>query len=98
MPTVWLATNYGEFAVNWKAADAESVVALFLLVRGRHWFLGVPPFADAAVVPSQLQLDWGAPLDAVMRRTHSEGAFERRWEGGTASFDCATQQGSLRNN
>ena len=97
LSTVWPATNYGEFAVNWRAADAQSVVALFLLVRGRHWFLGVPPFADARVVPQELQLDWSPPLDPVMRQAHS-GVFSRRWTGGTASFDCATQQGSLQHN
>ena len=49
LPTVWLGTGEGEYAVKWSADDAESVVALFLLVRGRHWSLAVPPFLDTPV-------------------------------------------------
>ena len=61
---------------------------------GEHWLLGVPPFMDVPVVPSQLHLDWGAPIDPLLRMTGPE-SFERKWEGGTASFDCRTAKGEL---
>ena len=94
VPTVFMSGSYGEFMTNWAYDDAESVVATFMLVRGRHWFLGVPPFPGHETVPPQLQLDWGAPRDAIMRQAGAT-AFERAWEGGVARFDCATQSGSL---
>ena len=95
-PTVYMATDYGEFAVPWAASDAESVIAVFLLARGMHWFLGVPPFMEPglAKVPAELQLDWGAPIDQVMVRS-SATSFHRRWAGGVASFDCVARRGKL---
>ena len=54
----------------------------------------MPPFMDSKVVPEELQLDWGMPVDAVLRRV-GDNVFAREWSGGTASFDCSMQQGKL---
>ena len=45
------------------------------------------------VVPPQLLLDYGVPLNNVTEISHN--IFERRWSKATVSMNCSSMEGSI---
>jgi len=70
-------------------ATAAQAAAVFLLVRGDHWYLGLLSTSNAlnATTAALMLTDYGAPLGNM---TQAGATFTREYEGATVALDCDT--------
>jgi len=70
---------------------AAQAVAVFLLTRDEYWYFGYLGENQLNATTAALLLsDYGSPLDNMTRPNPENYVFQRRYEKGTISFDCAT--------
>ena len=70
-------------------ATAAQAVAVFHLVRGDHWYLGLLSTSDTmnATTAALMLTDYGAPAGNM---TRTGNVFSRAYAGATVALDCDT--------